>query len=290
MRAAPGGAEGLRRNAPLLGPASLALSLGFVLPLINLAAESFRLFTPGRVGSVAGAPLTFDNYGELATPSFVGVLFETFWIGALAAAIGLVIAFPLAYLIVRRLSSGWRTLCLGFMITLVLLSVLVKTYALELTLGSVGIMRPFMIHLGLSMNSRGYIEGVVVAGLVHAIVPVAVLTLIGAIQTIDPRLVDAAQSLGAPAWKAHLGITLPLSLPALTSAFLVSLTFSISAFVIPMVLGRGRVLFLSNIIYTRFSDIANYPSGAAVSIAMLIVSFAIIYALTPLQRRREPRP
>ena len=289
MRAAPGATGTLRHNAPLLAPASLALAVGFVLPLANLGAESFRQFTPGRVGSVAGAPLTLENYTDLATPSFAGVLFETFWIGALAAAIGLLIAYPLAYAIVRRLSPGWRTLCLGFMITLVLLSVLVKTYALELTLGSVGIMRPVMNLLHVSMNSRGYTEAVVVAGLVHAIVPVAVLTLIGAVQNIDPRLVDAAQSLGAPAWKAHLGITLPLSLPALISAFLVSLTFSISAFVIPMVLGKGRVLFLSNIIYTRFSDIANYPSGAAVSLAMLIVSLAVIYGLTLVQRSREAR-
>jgi putative spermidine/putrescine transport system permease protein len=162
------------------------------------------------------------------------------------------------------------------MITLVLSSILVKTYAIELTFGSVGITRPLLLLLGIPSNGRGTIEAVVIAGLVHAIVPVAVLTLIGAIQSIDPRLIDAAQSLGAPAWKAHLTITLPLGRTALVSSFLVSLTFAISAFVIPMVLGRGRVLFMSNIIYTRFSDIANYPSGAAVSLAMLAVSMVVI--------------
>jgi ABC-type spermidine/putrescine transport system permease subunit I len=117
-------------------------------------------------------------------------------------------------------------------------------------------------------------------GLLHYIIPVAALTLLGTIQNLDTRLVDAAQSLGAPGWKAHLSITLPLSMPGILSAFLVSLTFSISAFVIPMVLGKGRVLFLSNLIFNRFSEIANYPSGAAISMVMLIVSLVVVYLIS----------
>jgi putative spermidine/putrescine transport system permease protein len=272
--------------ALLLLPASAVLLAGFVLPLADLATQSIRQFTPGRVGVIADAPFTIDNYRELLNGAFADVLLTTFWIGASAAAISLIIAFPLAYGIVRRFSPRWRTLTLGVMITLVLSSILVKTYAIELTFGSVGIARPLLLLLGIAPNGRGTIDAVVIAGLVHAIVPVAVLTLIGAIQSIDPRLIDAAQSLGAPAWKAHLTVTLPLGAPALVSSFLVSLTFAISAFVIPMVLGRGRVLFMSNIIYTRFSDIANYPSGAAVSLAMLAVSMAVIAAVSLVQSRR----
>ena len=68
-----------------------------------------------------------------------------------------------------------------------------------------------------------------------------------------------------------------------------SLTFAISAFVIPMVLGRGRVLFMSNVIYTRFSDIANYPSGAAISLVMLAVALAVVAVITFAQARRISR-
>jgi putative spermidine/putrescine transport system permease protein len=274
--ASPPRGRGNSGAALLLAPASLILMGGFLLPLADLGAQSLRQFTPGRVGVVADAPFTFDNYRELLNGAFADVLLTTFWIGVLAAAISLIIAFPLAYAIVRRFRPRWRTFSIGVMITLVLSSILVKTYAIELTFGSVGITRPLLLWLGVAPNGRATIEAVVIAGLVHAIVPVAVLTLIGAVQSIDPRLADAAQSLGAPAWKAHLTITLPLARVALSSSFLVSLTFAISAFVIPMVLGRGRVLFMSNIIYTRFSDIANYPSGAAVSLAMLAASMLVI--------------
>lgn len=269
----------------LLAPATLIWVGGFFLPLLGLGAQSLRQFTPGRVGVVANAPFTADNYRELLNGAFADVLYTTFWMGALAAAISLCVAFPLAYAIVRRFGPRWRTLCIGTMITLVLSSILVKTYAIELTLGSVGVTRPLLLWLGIAPNGRAAIEAVVIAGLIHAIVPVATLTLIGAVQSIDPRLVDAAQSLGAPAWRAHMTVTLPLARAALTSSFLVSLTFAISAFVIPMVLGRGRVLFMSNIIYTRFSDIANYPSGAAVSLAMLAVSMAVIAAISFVNRQ-----
>ena len=53
-----------------------------------------------------------------------------------------------------------------------------------------------------------------------------------------------------------------------------------------MILGKGKVLFVSNLIYARFSEIANYPSGSAVSIVMLVMSLGIIYGITRLVQAR----
>ena len=64
------------------------------------------------------------------------------------------------------------------------------------------------------------------------------------------------------------------------ASFLFAFTFSISAFVIPMILGKGRVLFISNLIYNRFSEIANYPSGAAISIVLFALAMLIVYVMT----------
>ena len=66
----------------------------------------------------------------------------------------------------------------------------------------------------------------------------------------------------------------------LLAAFLFAFTFSISAFVIPMILGKGRVLFVSNLIYTRFSEIADYHSGAAISIVLFVVALSVVYVLS----------
>ena len=270
----------VRGSLSLLLPAVAVYLSFFFLPLAGLLLESFRLYTPGAIGAAAGAPLTLANYAELLTPAFARFFLETMRISLLASLAGLFFAFPLAYWITRRLSARWRAVAVGFFVTLMFLSVLVRTYALELTFGAAGPLRPSLLALGISPNSRGYIEMLVGAGLLHYIVPMATLTLLGTIQNVDPRLVDAAQALGAPAWKAHLTITLPLCMRGLLAAFLFAFTFSISAFVIPMILGKGRVLFISNLIYSRFSEIADYPSGAAISIVLFAVALAIVYAMS----------
>ena len=264
-------------SLPLLLPA-VAVFMGlFFLPMAALFIESLRLYQPGSVGASANAPFTLANYIELLKPSFVRFFFETLRISLLASIAGLFFAFPLAYWITRRLSERWRVIAIGFFVTLMFLSVLVRTYALELTFGAAGPLRPFLLSLGISPNGRAYIEILVGAGLLHYIVPMATLTLLGTIQNVDPRLVDAAQALGAPGWRAHLSITLPLCMRGLLAAFLFAFTFSISAFVIPMILGKGRVLFISNLIYNRFSEIADYPSGAAISMVLFAVALAIVY-------------
>jgi ABC-type spermidine/putrescine transport system permease subunit I len=275
-----------RRSVYLFIPIVVVFTGLFLLPMTGLLVESFRLYVPGSVGSAANAPFTLANYAELITPAFAGFFFETIRIGFLASLLGIIFAFPLAYWMTRNVSPRWRAIAVGFFVTLMFLSVLVRTYALELTFGAAGPLRPILLSLGISPNSRGYIETLVGAGLLHYIVPMATLTLLGTIQNVDPRLFDAAQALGATRWKAHLSITLPLCTRGLLAAFLFAFTFSISAFVIPMILGKGRVLFVSNLVYNRFSEIADYPSGAAISVVLFSVALAMVYVLSSQINRR----
>jgi ABC-type spermidine/putrescine transport system permease subunit I len=279
------GSSAIRSSAILLSPGMAVYLSFFFVPLAGLFLESLRQFTPGSVGSAAQAPLTLANYAELSTPSFVGFFLDTMRISLLASLTGVILAFPLAYWITRRLSPRGREIVVGAFVTLMFLSVLVRTYALELTLGAAGPLRPILLGMGISPNSRGYIELLVAGGLLHYIVPMATLTLLATVQNVDPRLFDAAQTLGAPGWKAHLTITLPLCAPGLLAAFLFAFTFSISAFVIPMILGKGRVQFISNLIYNRFSEIADYPSGAAISIVLFIVALATVYLMSRAANR-----
>ena len=90
--------------------------------------------------------------------------------------------------------------------------------------------------------------------------------------------------MGAPAWRAHLTIT--LCIRGILAAFLFGFTFSISAFVFPMIPGKGRILFISNLIYTRFSEIANYPSGAAISVVLFVLAMLIVYVMTLMVNKR----
>ena len=270
----------------LLLPAITIFLAFLVLPMANVVEESFRLFVPGRVGSTKDAPYTLHNYAELLNWTYVRYFLETLRIGLIASVIALIIAFPVAYLVARFHVDWVRNLMLGFLVAMMFLSSVVRVYALELTFGPVGLMKPISRLLGMRANSPEFAEMLVVAGLLHYVIPVSALVLVGTIQNINPKWVEAAQSLGAPRWKAHLGITVPLSLRGILAAFVICYTLNISAFVVPLILGKGRITFVSNLIYSRFSEIANYPSGSAISLVMLLVSLFLVYGISRLFARR----
>ena len=275
------------RGAILLLVPGIGILLAFLaLPLANVVEESFRLFEPGRIGAAKDAPYTLFNYAELIDATYLYYFVETARIGLIASTIGLILGFPIAYVIARRFTPFCRKVGVGFLIGIMFLSTLVRVYALQLTFGPTGIAKFLSGLLGVSMNGRFYTELVVILGLLHYLVPIAAITLLGTIQNVNPRLTEAGQALGAPRWLAHLTITVPLAVPGLLSAFLISFTLCLSAFVVPMILGKGKILFVSNLIYSRFSEIANYPSGSAISIIMLVLSLAIIYGITYLVTKR----
>lgn len=275
-----------RGGIVLLIPAVAVFAALLVGPIAIVFNESFKEYVPGRIGSATDAPYTLTNYFELIEPAYGGFFLGTFQLGLFAAVIALLVGFPIAYF-VARMPTGWlRKLSVGFLICMMFLSGLVRVYSLELTFGSVGALRPVLRFLELSPLSRGYIECLVVAGLLHFIVPMATLTLVGTIQNVNPRLAEAAQALGAPRWKAHLTVTVPLCMQGILSAFLITYTLSISAFVVPMILGKGKVVFVSNLIFSRFSEVANYPSGAAISVIMLVASMLIIYVISRFAVKR----
>ncbi len=266
------------RGLVLLLPAMAAFTFLVVLPFGNIVDESFKYFEPGRVGSVEGAPYTLANYAELFSTTYFRYFFSTFRIGLVASLICLVVAFPMAYVVARMRSGFSRKLAIGFLVAFMFLSGLVRVYSLELTLGSVGVVGPLLRLFEILPSSRTYVEAVVIAGLLHFIIPLSALILVSSIQNVNPRLVDAAMALGSPRWKAHLTVTLPLNISGILSAFLISYCLCISAFIVPQILGRGKVLFVSNLIFNRVNEVLDYPGGSALSVLLLLVSLLIVYA------------
>jgi len=269
----------VRRDGGLVLPAVAVVAVLLIAPLLLVGDESLRLFVPGHVGSVHGAPLTLQNYVELVRPAYARYFADTFRISFIATLIALLLAYPIGYRVAREARPRVRRAWIAFLVVMLFLSILIRVYSVSLAVGPAGFGRGLAELFGLSLNSRGYAELSIVFGLLHCLVPMAAIVLLAPLQALNPRLVEAAQALGAPTWKAHATITLPLSARGVLAAFMLCFTFSISAFVIPLVLGKGRVLFVSNLIYSRFGEIGNYPGGAALSIALLTLSLIVVYAL-----------
>ena len=275
----------------LLLPGGIALFVLLVLPLFVVLDESFRLFEPGRIGSAENAPYTLQNYAEiLSSPTYLKYFYDTLKFSLVASLISVIIGFPVSYFAARHPSRLLRKIIIGFLVGMLFLSVLVRMYALQLTFGPAGFQRAVSAFLNTAPNSRSFIELLIVLGLLHYTLPMSALMLIGTIQNVNPALVEAAQALGASRTKAHAAITIPLSLRGIVAAFLLSYTLSISTFIIPLILGRGRVLFVSNLIYSRFSDVANYPGGAAISIIILCISMFLVQTVSKVASQTRARP
>jgi len=276
----------IRKVAPMLVPAMLILVFLYILPLIFTLRESFKVHQPGRVGGLDGS-FTIQNYLDFLDPAYVTIIYDTFFFSLIAAVIGILLSYPLAYYLSRGASMLRRKLVLAILVAMLFSGAIVRVYSISLTFGPVGIIAPLARFLGISLNGIGYIETTLVIGLLNFVVPVATLTLLTTFNNIDPRLEEAAQSLGAARWHAFLDTTCRLSIPSVISVLLLGFAISVSAFIVPLVLGRGIVVFTTNIIFSRFAEIADHPSGAAIAIILLIISLIIIqgaqYALKKLQ-------
>jgi ABC-type spermidine/putrescine transport system permease subunit I len=262
----------------LLAPGLLIL-VGLVFaPLTLMAIESFRPFVGGQIGGDAG--WTLQNYLELASSSYAYYFWDTLRIGFSASAVALLLGTPLAWQAARARRPATRVFIFGLLVSLLFLSLIAKLYAIQMTWGPTGPLAFVGTLMGIPARSPRYAEVQVFIGLLHFVLPLATLMMIGTFQNISPRLEEAATSLGAPRWRVAVSVTLPLAVPGLLAAYMIALAMCISNFVVPLILGRGVVLFTTNLMYTRFSDVADYPSGAAIGIIMLALVGAIIYAMT----------
>ncbi len=270
----------------LLLPGLLALIVLMGGPVVVLLLESLKPFVPGSVRP--GEGLTLANYRELLQPAYLFYAWETFRIGLIVSALSLLLGAPLAFAAVRSPRAAVRKGLLAMLVGMLVMSLIARLYAVEMTWGSHGPLAPLGALTGIAPRSPRYAEVQVAVGLLHFTLPVVALMLVGAFRALSPRLEEAAASLGATRSDAILSVVLPLAAPAMVSAFLVALAMCISNFVAPLLLGRGVVVFTTSLMYTRFADIGNYPSGAAIGISMLVLAFLVVYGLAAIARRVIP--
>ena len=116
----------------------------------------------------------------------------------------------------------------------------------------------------------------VMLGMVHYMIPYAVLPLYANMKGIDPRLVAAARGLGASPWVAFWRVYLPQSLPGIISAGMLVFIFSLGFYITPALLGGGKTIMIAEYIAVQIIDTLNWGMGTMLASTLLIVVFAII--------------
>ena len=263
----------------LLLPTLGLLTAFLLLPYLNMVLMSFRnpstrqVFAPG---------FTIANYFEVIFDSdlyYLEILFETLLFGVFTTVLCLLIAYPVAYHLART-QSRWRGLLYALVLSPLLVGVVVRCYGWMIILAN---------HDGLinsTLRRYGLIEtyiplmynyfGVAI-GLVHIFLPFMILPLVGAIQSIDPRLEEAARSLGASRFTTMRRIVFPLSLPGVQAGTVLVFVLTISSYVIPILLGGMNVMIMPTLVVQQLLDAMLWPFGAALAFVLSLTGALAVY-------------
>ena len=116
----------------------------------------------------------------------------------------------------------------------------------------------------------------IIVGMVYTLIPFMILPLYSSVSAIDSRILEASYDLGANKWKTFWEIIIPQTKPALFNGSLMVFTPALGYFFIVDVLGGGKIMILGNLIKNQFLTARNWPFGAAISVFVLLITFAII--------------
>ena len=261
----------------LLAPGLLYLGLFFVVPLGFLAYQSLE---SGSFDVGYSFTWAWGNYWD-AIHNYRGHFIRSLEYAAIATALALVFAYPLAYWIAFR-GGRWKNLLLLFIVAPFFVTYLIRTLAWETILADQGPVVSVLRHLGL-LGSDGRLlatSTAVVAGITYNFFPFMALPLYVSLEQIDERLIEAAQDLYASKWKAFVRVTLPLSLPGVVAGTLLTFIPAAGDFINAQLLGSPRNHMIGNVIQSKFLELTDYPAAASMSFVLMaaILLMVALYA------------
>ena len=252
-------------------PGILFLLVFFVYPVCSLLLLSV---TDPDTGQWAVKSYT----RILNTDVYLRVLGITFRIAAQTACLSLIIAYPRAYW-VASLPERVRNKALLLVIIPFWTSYLVKTFAWMIMLGRMGVINSILMGTELIKEPLPLLhnEFGVLVGMVHTMVPLAVMTMLPVMTSIDRRLTSAAQTLGASPSKAFWLVFFKLSLPGVTAGGLLVFISSLGFFIVPAFLGGRQQTMLAQLIITQVSELLNWSFAGALSVMMLVTTLTAVF-------------
>jgi putative spermidine/putrescine transport system permease protein len=270
-----------RRHIVLLLPALLTLGAFFVYPLFGILLRS--VYKNGY---------TLESYRQVVRTSvYLTVIGLTFQTAAVVTVIALLLGYPLAYVLATVRPRLARVLVVIVVLPF-LTSIIVRTYAWMVLLGSNGVVNQYLMALGLveAPLKLLYNPAGVVVGMTYVLLPFMVLTLASVMRSIDPALVRAAHSLGASRWQAFRRVFLPLSAPGIAGGTLLVFILSLGFFITPALMGGPSDVMIAMLIEREVEFTLNWSFAstlAVILLALTLVGFAVYYRVMRLERLFE---
>ncbi|MEA3074339.1 MAG: putative spermidine/putrescine transport system permease protein [Alphaproteobacteria bacterium] len=259
------------RNIYLLGlltPAVAAVMLILSIPVAWLVRIS--LFPQDQSYDLSGwsavhymKALTDDLYLESLARTTIYSLIVT-----LGTAI---LGFPLGYAAARGKMRRWK---IFFIVLPLTLSLIVNIFGWIMILGQNGLLNSVLLSLHLLDHPKQFLFGVgtVLVVLGHTYLPFQILSVMSVVRQIDPMLEEASASLRGNRWVTFWRVIIPLSRPGIVAGCTIVFILTISAFIIPQLIGGASVQMYAVLVFQQMMTVLNWPFGSALSLILLVVA------------------
>jgi putative spermidine/putrescine transport system permease protein len=262
----------------LILPAFALLLIFYLVPILQVLTISFFEPEPG-----------FGNYERLLTSEGVQrVVFTTLRICASTTFLALLLGYAVAYAITLAQPRARTWWMLAVLVPL-WISVLVRAFAWVTLLRRQGLVNDTLMGWGVISEPLQLVwnEFGILVGMVHYMVPFAVLPILSSMREIDPRLLAAARGLGATRGEVFRRVFLPLSMPGVIAAGVLVFIFSLGFYITPAILGGGKTLMVAEWISLQILDLIRWGLGtmmATVLVLVILLTLAVFSRFADLRR------
>ncbi|CDK99076.1 Putrescine transport system permease protein potH [Magnetospirillum gryphiswaldense MSR-1 v2] len=269
--------------APLLIVGKISLSES------RLGIPPYEPLIDWAESGLAMVKASFNNYALLFEDDlYVQAYIQSLTIAGISTILCLLIGYPMALGIARAPEKARGPLLL-LVIVPFWTSFLIRVYSWMSILRDEGILNHALMGLGLIDEPLVILntDWAVYVGIVYSYLPFMVLPLYATLEKLDPSLLEAAADLGARPIRAFIAVTLPLSLPGIVAGSLLVFVPAVGEYVIPNLLGGGDTQMLGKALWDVFAQTRDWPSAAALAVAMLVALVIPIALFQRLQTRLE---
>lgn len=271
----------------LIGPATVFVVAGLLLPLGILFRYSLNRFEPRRMMVDA---VSAENYIKFfSDPFYTNIFWTTLRVAGLCTLMCVIMGLPLAYVLART-QTKYKNLLIMLVVLPLFVGNAVRAAGWMTLFGSKGFLNVTLQNLGLIASPLEimYTEGAVIAGIIAVNLPYMVLTLQSVIEGINRNVEEAAFSLGAGPMTMFRRVLLPLALPGILAGTILTFILGMNAYATPVLLGGPKFKMMGPLVFGQF-QLNNWPFGAAVAFVLMAATLVLTATANIMVQRRYRR-
>ncbi len=252
-----------------------------IVPLILICCYAFTDTVDGTI------QFSLENIKEAFNKNNMELIWKSLKMAGICTIVCLIIAYPIAMILASKDFKD-KTILLFLFVIPMWMNFLLRTYAWRYILEDVTWLNNILAVFGIGPVTLLFTDFAVILGMVYNFLPFMILPVYTVLSKINPRVIEAAQDLGANKVNVFRKVIFPLSLPGVISGIVMVFMPAVSTFVVSKLLGGGKYYLIGNIIENYFIESINgWHKGAAISLVLLVIILISMFVLNRYDKDHE---